>query len=574
MQSILKDSGKRQNTKSIIQPHRIGNDVRQNNNPAYIYRKRSIGNGTIPTIPRKSSLNKNSLYPMRKPNNINMIPRNVYNNTGGGMPPFPVRKYSNSGLNPMNRNMDPNRNYGRKNSINNNPVRNSTMNKTKSIMNSIKYAPRASILDIYGELSNFFPVKEGDEVLNRARETGKHMSIMMERVGQLNQRFSSTEKLHKSSTLSKSNFTINEESADSATSSTDNLNENKSTTSLTSKSNLSLNNEKMDSESKIDDLLLKDLINSDKGKKTTVASVYKLVIKSQEREKMIKSHVQKPIVVKKFSKPDIEVKNKINSPSSNMVPSPLRDNNSTISPSSASPKSKPIKHDLIIKTKMTPSVRSQVVHSSSPSSAKISPNSNISPSSAQLRKVSDIESGNMSDELKHRTSHIIHIKTPSDSSNFDSDSYMLVSPASIMHATIDFPIKEKENEEKEKEKDETKKEDSTTETKAKEEKDESVEDKTKIDNKESDIKSIEEEMESEEYSEKPIKWIKGKLIGQGSFGKVYYGMNTENNQIMAVKQVDIKNKKMVEALNAEIDFMKDLRHENIVHYYGKNILLY
>ncbi|ORX87411.1 Pkinase-domain-containing protein [Anaeromyces robustus] len=94
----------------------------------------------------------------------------------------------------------------------------------------------------------------------------------------------------------------------------------------------------------------------------------------------------------------------------------------------------------------------------------------------------------------------------------------------------------------------------------------SEETKEKIKSDKDSDKTIEDDTDNEE-SEKPIKWIKGKLIGQGSFGKVYYGMNTENNQIMAVKQVDIKNKKMVDSLNAEINLLKDLRHENIVHYY-------
>jgi len=475
-----------------------------------------------------------------------MIPRNIYNNAGG-MAPFPSRKYSNVGL---NRNIEPNRNFGRKNSTagNNNLVRNSVMNKTKSIMNSVKYAPRASILDIYGELSNFFPVKEGDEVLKRARETGKHMSIMMEKVEQLHRRLSNG-KVHvnEPTPLSKKvDYTIKEEPSEST---------NKIIKSSPSKSSLS-NNEKTESDSKIDDILLNDLINSDNaGKKTTVASVYKLVIKSQEREKMNKAHVQKSVVVKKSpSKVEFDNKDKPNLPTivtdkSSMVPSPLRDN-STLSPVSTST---PIKHELVIKTKVSPSIRIE----------KTSPSGSLpSPSTSQLRKISDIESGNMSDELKHRTSHIIHIKTPSDHINVESDSVMLVSPGAIMHTTLDFPIVKK------KEENEMNKEENKTETNPEEEKNEQ---KNKT-NEEPPTKVVEEDKkESEEFVEKPINWIKGKLIGQGSFGKVYYGMNTENNQIMAVKQVDIKNKKMVEALNAEIDFMKDLRHENIVHYYGKII---
>ena len=36
-----------------------------------------------------------------------------------------------------------------------------------------------------------------------------------------------------------------------------------------------------------------------------------------------------------------------------------------------------------------------------------------------------------------------------------------------------------------------------------------------------------------------IKWIKGALIGSGSFGKVYLGMDATNGLLMAVKQVEL-----------------------------------
>ncbi|KAL9084406.1 MAG: hypothetical protein Q9159_005240 [Coniocarpon cinnabarinum] len=75
-----------------------------------------------------------------------------------------------------------------------------------------------------------------------------------------------------------------------------------------------------------------------------------------------------------------------------------------------------------------------------------------------------------------------------------------------------------------------------------------------------------------------FKWLKGQLIGKGTFGKVYLGFNTTTAELMAVKQVEVdarkagsdkdKIKDMVKALDQEIDTMQNLEHENIVAYLG------
>ncbi|KAI0950600.1 hypothetical protein AcV7_009014 [Taiwanofungus camphoratus] len=76
-------------------------------------------------------------------------------------------------------------------------------------------------------------------------------------------------------------------------------------------------------------------------------------------------------------------------------------------------------------------------------------------------------------------------------------------------------------------------------------------------------------------SERTIKWIKGALIGAGSFGKVYLGMDTAHGLLMAVKQVELptgsapneeRKKSMLSALEREIELLRDLHHENIVQY--------
>jgi len=75
-----------------------------------------------------------------------------------------------------------------------------------------------------------------------------------------------------------------------------------------------------------------------------------------------------------------------------------------------------------------------------------------------------------------------------------------------------------------------------------------------------------------------FKWVKGQLIGKGTFGKVYLGMNTTTGELLAVKQVEVnprsagqdkdKMREMVKALDSEIDTMQHLDHVNIVQYLG------
>jgi mitogen-activated protein kinase kinase kinase len=65
------------------------------------------------------------------------------------------------------------------------------------------------------------------------------------------------------------------------------------------------------------------------------------------------------------------------------------------------------------------------------------------------------------------------------------------------------------------------------------------------------------------------------LIGAGSFGKVYLGMDASSGLLMAVKQVELptggaineeRKKNMLSALEREIELLKDLQHDNIVQY--------
>ncbi|KAK3736511.1 hypothetical protein QZH41_009385, partial [Actinostola sp. cb2023] len=71
----------------------------------------------------------------------------------------------------------------------------------------------------------------------------------------------------------------------------------------------------------------------------------------------------------------------------------------------------------------------------------------------------------------------------------------------------------------------------------------------------------------------PNNWRKGKLLGAGAFGQVYMCHDLDTGRELAVKQIETgllnsSTKNEVRALEGEIGFMKNFRHERIVQYYG------
>lgn len=75
------------------------------------------------------------------------------------------------------------------------------------------------------------------------------------------------------------------------------------------------------------------------------------------------------------------------------------------------------------------------------------------------------------------------------------------------------------------------------------------------------------------------KWMKGALIGKGSFGSVYLALHAVTGELLAVKQVqtpapgatgqsETRKRSMIEALKREMGLLRDLRHPNIVQYLG------
>ncbi|KAG6021008.1 hypothetical protein E4U41_002635 [Claviceps citrina] len=92
---------------------------------------------------------------------------------------------------------------------------------------------------------------------------------------------------------------------------------------------------------------------------------------------------------------------------------------------------------------------------------------------------------------------------------------------------------------------------------------------------------VDEELESflagESWADN--KWMKGALIGKGSFGSVYLALHAVTGELLAVKQVqtpapgatgqsETRKQSMIEALKREMGLLRDLRHPNVVQYLG------
>ncbi|XP_045814693.1 mitogen-activated protein kinase kinase kinase 5-like [Trifolium pratense] len=72
-------------------------------------------------------------------------------------------------------------------------------------------------------------------------------------------------------------------------------------------------------------------------------------------------------------------------------------------------------------------------------------------------------------------------------------------------------------------------------------------------------------------------WQKGKLIGRGTFGSVYVATNRETGALCAMKEAEIfsddpKSAESIKQLEQEIKVLSQLKHPNIVQYYGSEII--
>ena len=65
---------------------------------------------------------------------------------------------------------------------------------------------------------------------------------------------------------------------------------------------------------------------------------------------------------------------------------------------------------------------------------------------------------------------------------------------------------------------------------------------------------------------------RGKLLGEGTFSKVYEGLyNGSNAKLphnLAIKVVQVKDRKFLKRLYHECELLKTLNHPNIVKYFG------
>ncbi|GLT66207.1 hypothetical protein SLA2020_385870 [Shorea laevis] len=72
-------------------------------------------------------------------------------------------------------------------------------------------------------------------------------------------------------------------------------------------------------------------------------------------------------------------------------------------------------------------------------------------------------------------------------------------------------------------------------------------------------------------------WQKGKLIGRGTFGSVYVASSRETGALCAMKEVEMfpddrKSAECIKQLEQEINVLSQLKHPNIVQYYGSEIV--
>ncbi|GLB36076.1 putative ste ste11 protein kinase [Lyophyllum shimeji] len=75
-----------------------------------------------------------------------------------------------------------------------------------------------------------------------------------------------------------------------------------------------------------------------------------------------------------------------------------------------------------------------------------------------------------------------------------------------------------------------------------------------------------------------FQWVKGELLGKGSYANVYLGLNATTGELMAVKQVELpqtpsdllssRHREITEALKFERKTLMGLDHRNIVQYLG------
>lgn len=68
----------------------------------------------------------------------------------------------------------------------------------------------------------------------------------------------------------------------------------------------------------------------------------------------------------------------------------------------------------------------------------------------------------------------------------------------------------------------------------------------------------------------PFKWRMIEQIGKGSYGVVYKAVREDGNGLLAVKIIKVQ-RELISVLESEVAVMRDLKHVNLVSYYGAEV---
>eukprot|EP00983_Pelagomonas_calceolata_P096513 1158136-Pelagomonas_calceolata.AAC.3 len=73
-----------------------------------------------------------------------------------------------------------------------------------------------------------------------------------------------------------------------------------------------------------------------------------------------------------------------------------------------------------------------------------------------------------------------------------------------------------------------------------------------------------------------MQWTRGELLGEGSFGRVYAGLNQQTGELMAVKELELVTRhkaglqstvmQQLQELQQELELYKNLQHMHVVTY--------
>ncbi|KAE9251085.1 hypothetical protein PF004_g2654 [Phytophthora fragariae] len=91
------------------------------------------------------------------------------------------------------------------------------------------------------------------------------------------------------------------------------------------------------------------------------------------------------------------------------------------------------------------------------------------------------------------------------------------------------------------------------------------------------VQTNNQQLEAEAEVSSPItQWKRGELIGEGTFGKVYKGLNISTGELFALKEIEIHSSPnadqvtQMQKLGEEIALMNNLSHKHIVRYKGSH----